>query len=137
MHSRLHLKTYLLIAVMVVAGPAGNLLIAKTMKQIGQVRFWPLSELLSVFVRAFSSFTIWAGIACLLTFIVAFMLALSIADYSYVQPAAALGYVMIALLGVFVLGEKVSPLHWAGIAVICLGVSFIRGTHPRTTENPD
>jgi uncharacterized membrane protein len=137
MHSRLHLKTYLLIAVMVVAGPVGNLLIAKGMKHIGTIKFWPLSELLGVFVRTFSSFTIWAGIACLIAFIVAYMLALSMADYSYVQPAAALGYAVIAVLGVFVLGEKVSPLHWAGIAVICLGVSFIRNTHPRTTENPD
>jgi drug/metabolite transporter (DMT)-like permease len=137
MHSRLHLKTYFLIAVMVIAGPIGNLLIAKAMKQTGPIVYWPPSELLHVFLRVFGGFTIWAGIACLIAFIVAFMLALSMADYSYVQPAAALGYVMIALLGVFVLGEKVSPLHWAGIAVICLGVSFVRGTHPRTTENPD
>jgi len=136
MHTRLHLKTYLLIAVMVVAGPVGNLLIAKSMKQAGGIKYWPLSQLLGLFVRVFSSFTIWAGIASLLAFIVAYMLALSLADYSFVQPAAALGYVVIAVLGVFVLGESVSPLHWAGIAVICLGVSFIRGTHPRTTENP-
>jgi drug/metabolite transporter (DMT)-like permease len=39
------------------------------------------------------------------------------------------------VLGVLVLHEKVSPLHWAGIVVICLGVSFIRGTDPRTTES--
>ena len=136
MHTRLHLKTYLLIAVMVVAGPVGNLLIAKGMKHIGTIKFWPLSELPGVFARSFASFTIWAGIACLIAFIVAYMLALSMADYSYVQPAAALGYGVIAVLGVFVLGEKVSPLHWAGIAVICLGVSFVRNTHPRTTENP-
>ena len=63
------------------------------------------------------------------------MLALSVADYSYVQPAAALSYVLVAVLGVLILGEKVSPLHWAGIVVICLGVSFIRGTNPRTTES--
>jgi drug/metabolite transporter (DMT)-like permease len=136
MHTRLHVKTYLLIAIMVVAGPVGNLLIAKAMKQLGQVKFWPVSALLAVFVRAFSSFTIWAGIACLLAFIAAYMLALSMADYSFVQPAAALGYGVVAALGVFVLGEPVSPLHWAGIAVICLGVSFVRNTHPRTTENP-
>jgi drug/metabolite transporter (DMT)-like permease len=135
MHSRLHLKTYLLIAVMIVAGPLGNLLLAKGMKQVGEIRYWPPSQLLPVFVRVFGSLTIWIGIACLITFIVAFMLALSFADYSYVQPAAALGYLVIAVLGVVVLGEKVSPLHWAGIAIICLGVSFIRGTHPRTTEN--
>jgi drug/metabolite transporter (DMT)-like permease len=137
MHNRLHLKTYLLIAVMIIAAPIGNLLIAKAMKGVGRITYWPPSELLQVFVRVFGTFTIWAGIACLIAFIVSYMLALSMADYSYVQPAAALGYVVIALLGAFVLHESVSPLHWAGIAVICLGVSFIRGTNPRTTENPD
>ncbi len=137
MHTRLHLKTYLLIGIMVIAGPIGNLLIAKAMKQTGPITYWPPSELLNVFLKVFGGPTIWAGIACLIAFIVSFMLALSLADYSYVQPAAAFSYVMIALLGVFVLGEQVSPLHWAGIAIICLGVSFIRGTPPRTTENPD
>ncbi|MFZ0314314.1 MAG: EamA family transporter [Candidatus Korobacteraceae bacterium] len=137
MHTRLHLKTYLLIGIMVIAGPIGNLLIAKAMKQTGPITYWPPSELLHVFLKVFGGLTIWAGIACLIAFIVSFMLALSLADYSYVQPAAAFSYVMIALLGVLVLGEKVSPLHWAGIAIICLGVSFIRGTPPRTTENSD
>ena len=87
-----------------------------------------------VFVRVFSSWTIWIGIASLIAFVVSFMLALSVADYSYVQPAAAVGYLVIAVLGVLVLHERVSPMHWAGIVVICLGVSFIRGTNPRTTE---
>ena len=135
MHSRPHLKTYFLISIMVIAGPIGNLLLAKGMKQIGEVHYWPPSELLPVFLRIFSSPTIWIGIASLIAFVVSFMLALSVADYSYVQPAAALGYFVIAVLGVLVLHEKVSPLHWAGIVVICLGVSFIRGTEPRTTES--
>ncbi len=135
MHTRLHLKTYILIAVMVIAGPIGNLLIAKGRKQIGTVTFWPLSHLLPVFLRAFSSPTIWVGIACLIAFVVAYMLALSLADYSYVQPAAALGYVVVAILAIFVLGESVSALRWAGIGVICFGVSLIRNTDPRTTRS--
>ena len=137
MHTRLHLKTYILIAIMVVTGPVGNLLLAKNMKQVGKISIWPLSQLPEVFVRVFGSFTIWAGIACLIAFMMAYMLALSMADYSFVQPAAALSYVVIAVLAVFVLGEAVSPMHWFGIVVICLGVSFIRNTHPRTTENPN
>ncbi len=87
------------------------------------------------FLRVFGSFTIWIGIASLITFIVANMLALSLADYSFVQPAAALGYAVVAVLGYFVLHEAVSPLRWLGIAVICFGVVFIRNTNPRTTEN--
>jgi drug/metabolite transporter (DMT)-like permease len=134
MHTRLHFKAYILIAIMVIAGPIGNLLIAKAMKNVGEIRYWPPSELLPVFLKVFGSPTIWLGISSLIAFIVAFMLALSVADYSYVQPAAAIGYLVIAVLGVIVLHEHVSPLHWAGIVVICLGVSFIRGTNPRTTE---
>ena len=136
-HSSLHLKTYVLIGIMIVTGPVGNLLLAKSTKNVGTIKVWPLPELFGAFFHIFSSYTIWAGIACLLAFIVAYMLALSMADYSFVQPAAALGYGVTAVLGVFILGEKVSPLDWAGIAVICLGVSFIRNTHPRTTESPD
>lgn len=136
MHNRLHFKTYFLIAIMIVAGPIGNLLLAKGMKDLGPISYWPPAELFQVFVRVFSSWTIWIGIASLIAFVVSFMLALSVADYSYVQPAAALSYVLVALLGVLVLGEKVSPMHWAGIGIICLGVSFIRGTNPRTTETP-
>jgi drug/metabolite transporter (DMT)-like permease len=137
MHNRPHSKTYFLIAVMIVAGPVGNVLLAKGMKDLGPIKYWPPSELLPLFLRVFSSWTIWIGIAFLIGFIISFMLALSVADYSFVQPAAALSYFVIAVLGVLVLGEKVSPLRWTGIAVICLGVSFIRGTNPRTTEKPD
>ncbi|HZP22530.1 MAG TPA: EamA family transporter [Terriglobales bacterium] len=129
-----HLKTYVLIAIMVIAGPVGNLLIAKGMRQAGQIPLWPPSALVPAFLRVFGSPTIWVGIASLITFIVAYMLALSLADYSFVQPAAALGYGVVAVLGYFILHESVSPLRWAGIAVICFGVAFIRNTPPRTTE---
>jgi len=119
---------------MVVAGPVGNLLIAKGMRQAGEIPLWPPSALLPAFLRVFGSLTIWVGIASLIAFIVAYMLALSLADYSFVQPAAALGYGVVAVLGYFVLHESVSPLRWVGIGVICFGVAFIRNTPPRTTE---
>lgn len=134
MQSKLHLKTYLLIGVIIIANPIGNVLIAKGMKTVGEVKIWPLADLWPVFLQVFGSLTIWLGIASLITSIIAYMLALSMADYSYVQPAAALGYAGSAVLGAFLLGESISPLRWVGIAVICSGVSFIRNTHPRTTE---
>jgi drug/metabolite transporter (DMT)-like permease len=43
-------------------------------------------------------------------------------------------YLVVALLGYFYLGEKIAPLHWAGIGVICLGVLVVGNTPPRTTE---
>jgi uncharacterized membrane protein len=137
-HKRLHLKTFLMILVMIIAGPLGNLLLAKGMKNIGKVttKISSAGELVHVLARILSSGTIWLGIASLLTFFVAYMLVLSWADYSYVQPASAIAYGVVALLATLLLGEVVSPLRWAGIAVICLGVFVVGHTNPRTTENP-
>ena len=133
-HKHLHLKTYLLIAVMVIAGPLGNVLLGKGMKHVGEIAIWPPSQLLHTGLNIFTSGSIWLGIASLITFFVAYMLVLSLADYSFVQPASSLAYGMVALLGYLMLDERVSPLRWAGIAVICLGVFVVGRTSPRTTE---
>ena len=137
-HKRLHLKTYLLILVMILAGPLGNLMLSKGMKNIGKIttRISSPVDLAQVLARVLSSGTIWLGIASLLTFFVAYMLVLSWADYSYVQPASAIAYGVVALLATLLLDEVVSPLRWAGIAIICLGVFVVGHTNPRTTGNP-
>jgi len=130
----LHLKTYLLILFMVLFAPLGNVLLSKGMKGVGSAKNWALADTFHIFIRIITSGYIWLGIACLLTFFVAYMLILTWADYSYVQPASAFSYAVVALLGYFLLGEVVTPLRWAGIAVICAGVFVVGRTHPRTTE---
>jgi uncharacterized membrane protein len=132
---RLHLKTLILILIMVLAGPLGNVLLGKAMKHVGPVNPWPPTELLHAFTQVFASATIWLGVGSLLVFFVAYMIVLSWADYSYVQPASAIAYAVVALLASTWLGEAVPPLRWAGIAVICLGVLLVGHTHPSTTEN--
>jgi drug/metabolite transporter (DMT)-like permease len=131
----LRVKTYLMIAVMIVAGPLGNVLLGKGMKHAGTPVLWPLAALSHSAVRILSSGSIWLGIASLITFFVAYMLALSWADYSFVQPASSLAYGVVALLGFFMLGERIPPLQWAGIAVICVGVFVVGRTNLRTTEH--
>jgi drug/metabolite transporter (DMT)-like permease len=133
-HKHLHLKTYFLIAVMVIAGPLGNVLLGKGMKHIGEPAIWPPLQLLHTGLNVFTSVSIWLGIASLVTFFVAYMVVLSWADYSFVQPASSLAYGVVALLGYLMLGERVSPLRWAGIAIICVGVFVVGRTNPRTTE---
>lgn len=119
---------------MVIFGPLGNVLLGKGMKNVGSATIWTPSGLPHVFVTVFTSVYIWLGVASLLTFFVAYMLILSWADYSYVQPASSVAYLVVALLGYFYLNEKISALHWAGIGVICLGVFVVGNTPPRTTE---
>lgn len=132
---RLHLKTLILIFIMVLAGPLGNVLLGKGMKQVGAVQLWPPAQLLHVFSLAFTSATIWLGVGSLLVFFAAYMIVLSWADYSYVQPASSISYAVVALLASTWLGEFVPPLRWAGIAIICIGVFLVGHTHPNTTEN--
>ncbi len=119
---------------MVLFGPLGNVLLGKGMKNVGSAAGWTPSELPHIFVSVLTSGYIWFGIASLLTFFVAYMLILSWADYSYVQPASSIAYLVVALLGYLYLDERISRLHWAGIAVICLGVFVVGNTPPRTTE---
>jgi drug/metabolite transporter (DMT)-like permease len=130
----IHAKTFLLILVMVIFGPLGNVMLSKGMKGIGSAANWAPREVFSILIRILSSASIWMGIASLLTFFVAYMLVLTWADYSYVQPASSFSYAVVATLSYFLLGEVVSPLRWLGIGVICVGVFIVGHTHPRTTE---
>ena len=130
----LHLKTYILILFMVLFAPLGNVLLSKGMKAIGSARNWAAGDILHILLGIITSGYIWLGIACLLGFFVAYMVVLTWADYSYVQPASAFSYAVVAVLGYFLLGEAVPPLRWIGIFVICAGVFIVGLTHPRTTE---
>jgi drug/metabolite transporter (DMT)-like permease len=126
--SRLQSKTYVLLAICILAGPFGNAMLGRGMKH-----FDGASVSLQTGIAIFSSPTIWLGIASLITFFVSYSVVLSWADYSFVQPASALSYLVVALLSWKLLGESISPMHWAGILVICLGVATVAGTSASTT----
>ena len=131
----LHVKTIILIVIMVSVAPLGDMFLGKGMKQVGPMPDSAPDGLFNFFFRAFTSETVWLGISLLLAFFVAYLLVLSWADYSYVLPASSLSTLVVALLAHFVLHETVQPLRWAGVATICLGVFVVGHTHPRTTEH--
>jgi len=130
----LHLKTYLFIFFIAIFAPLGNTLLGKGMRSVGQVRDFSPAALVETLIRVISSGYIWLGIASLLAFFVAYMLVLTWADYSFVQPASSFSYAVVAILSYWLLGEVVTPLRWLGILVICIGVLIVGRTHPRTTE---
>jgi EamA-like transporter family len=131
--NRLSTRTALLLSLSIVLGAVGDLLLSRGMKQIGRVEPGPAAAVAHDFVRIFSNVNIWLGVGALLIFFVVYLVLLSEADYSFVQPASAVGYALVAILGVAVLGEEVTPWRWAGIACICTGVVLVGQTPPRTT----
>lgn len=130
----LRIKTYLLISWMVLFGPLGDVLLSKGMKQVGPLASWNPADIFHFFRATFTSPVVWLGIGSLFSFFIAYMLVLSWADFSYVQPASSMAYGVVALLGYFVLRETVTLVRWAGIAVICVGVFVVGHTSPKTTE---
>jgi drug/metabolite transporter (DMT)-like permease len=130
----LHLKTAILIVIMVSVAPLGDIFLRKGMEQVGPMPGWAPDRLFDFFFAAFTSATVWIGIGLLLAFFVAYMLVLSWADYSYVLPASSISTLVVALLAHFALHETVRPLRWAGVGLVCLGVFVVGNTHPRTTE---
>ncbi len=130
----LHFKTYLLICLMVVFGPLGNVLLGKGMKRMGASSAGPALGAVDFVSHVLTSGAIWLGIGSLLIFFVSYMLVLSWADYSYVQPASATAYGMVALLAHFILHEAVTPMRWMGVMLICCGVLVVGHTPPRTTN---
>jgi drug/metabolite transporter (DMT)-like permease len=133
--SNLHAKTALLILMMVTFGPLGNAMLSKGMKSIGPITIRSLPGLFHILYQVFTSGVIWLGMLSLLMFLLSYMLVLSWADYSYVQPASSFAYGVIALWGHFLLHETITPIRWIGVLTICVGVFVVGYTHPRTTEN--
>jgi drug/metabolite transporter (DMT)-like permease len=129
-------KTFILLAFMVTFGSSGDVMLSQGMKQLGELHSWTPGNAIAYFARAFGSGTIWLGITLLLMFLVSYMVVLSWADFSYVSPASAIGYVLVALMGYFFLGEHVPTTRWIGVGLICLGVIVVGGTHPTTNQNP-
>jgi drug/metabolite transporter (DMT)-like permease len=120
---------------MIVANPLGNVLLGRGMKHVGTITVLPLSKLVQTGVTIFETPTIWLGIASLIAFFLSYMLVLSWADYTFVLPVSSIGYGVTALFAYLILGEKVSAMRWAGIAIICLGVFIVGRTTPRTTTH--
>ena len=73
------------------------------------------------------------GICLLILFFCSYLTALSWADLTYVLPATALSYVLMALLAKIFLHENVTLSRWLGIALITAGVGFV-ATGPPLTE---
>ena len=128
------LATVLLLALTVVLDAGGVLLLSRGMKHVGRIDTGAFPTVVRAFGRAIARAEIWLGIAALLLWFMCSLVLFSRIDFSYVQPASAVGYALVALLGYAILGEAVTAARWVGVVCICAGVTLIGRTPPRTTE---
>jgi uncharacterized membrane protein len=122
-----------MVLLMVVCANTGDLMLARGMKQIGNVVI-SVSGLQHALWMTIQNTSIWIGIAFLIGFTLCYMTAVSWADYSFVMPAGAFGYAIQTMLAIVVLHETVSAQRWIGVVLICAGVLLVGQTKPNTTN---
>jgi drug/metabolite transporter (DMT)-like permease len=127
-------RTYFLLTCMVLFSSLGNVLLGKGMKEVGEIASFAPSVLVPIFFKIALNSSIWLGMFSLLLFMVSYMMLLSWADLSYVQPAAAIAYGVAPVFGYFMLGEIVPTTRWIGVLFICAGVALVGVTAPSTTN---
>jgi len=118
-------KTVWIMLLAVAAGTVGDILLAKGMKELGDVSAMNLRGILSTGYQALTSPKLVIGTAMLALFFFLWLAVLSWEDLSVALPMQALNYVLVAFLSQYFLGETVSPLRWAGTILVCVGVIMI------------
>ncbi|MBT0666050.1 EamA family transporter [Geobacter pelophilus] len=119
------LKTFIIMMLAVTAGTVGDILLAKGMKEMGDISAMSLRGILNAAYQALTNPKLIVGTAMLAIFFFLWLAVLSWEDLSVALPMQALNYVLVAFLAQFYLGEHVSPLRWTGIALVCVGVMLI------------
>lgn len=115
---------YVLVFISVAAMTAAQLLLKKGLIAVGQ---FPqnFSQLLPFFSKVYSNPYVISAVFLAILTALAWVLAVSRAQLSFVYPFMALSYVLVALFSLLLFKEDVTALRWAGIAVICAGVFLV------------
>lgn len=132
MKHRLKAQQYLILVAIMLTASVGDSLLSRGMEQVGAVDVHHLALLWHALFNPYVD----AGIVLLVGFFASYMTALSWADLTFVMPATAFGYVVVAFLARYWRHEHLSAYRWAGIVLIVCAVGFV-ANGPSRTEVPD
>jgi bacterial/archaeal transporter family protein len=118
-------ETFVLIAIIVLGGSVGDILLSRGMKQVGEVNNLKLRFLLSVGKRVITNIFVISGVACMAVAFFSLLTVLSWAPISLVSPATALSYAVNTVGAKYFLNEKINKGRLLGTVLVCLGVAFL------------
>jgi ceramide glucosyltransferase len=116
------MRTALVLTILVLTGAAGDLLLSKLMKRVGEVKLSSLGSLVQVGFRVVKDATFWLAILLMAISFFSLLALFSWAPVSFVVPATALGYIVGTIAARFILRERVNVTRWAGVIFVCVGV---------------
>jgi hypothetical protein len=118
------MRTAVSLGILVIAGTAGDLALARAMKRVGQVRLRPLSLLRGI-GDGLRQAWMWVGLVLHAAAFASFLALLSWADVSVVVPASALSYVAGVAGAKMFLREQIDNDRWVGVLFIAVGVALV------------
>ena len=114
-----------LVAICIVCGAVGQILMKTGMSQIGQIG--DLGKLInsSTIFSIFTNIYVIGGLLLYATASFLWLGALSTFDVSLMYPLLSLAYVVVAILSFIFLKEDITLLRWTGIVLVVVGCFVI------------
>jgi len=125
------LKTIVVMLIAITSGAIGDIFLTQGMKTSGDLSAMSLRQIIDTVISAATNWRLILGTAMQAVYFGLWLAVLSWEDLSVALPLQALSYVIVAFLAQWYLGENVTPMRWAGIALVCAGVMLIT----RSSEN--
>src|SRR3974390_3478766 len=124
-----HLYTWCAIVAVALASVVGDVLLARAMKQVGDVHaLLRRSGVWTVVGRILSNSKFFLGVAAMAVAFFSLLFALSWGDVSLVAPAAAsLTFIGNAFAAKIFLHEKVDRRRWIAAMLVAAGVALLAG----------
>ncbi len=119
------LKTLGVMFVAILAGAVGDIFLTQGMKSTGDISAMGFRQIVDTVFKALTNWRLILGTAMQAVYFGLWLAVLSWEDLSVALPLQALSYVVVAFLAQWYLGENVTPMRWAGICLICVGVALV------------
>jgi ceramide glucosyltransferase len=118
------MRTVSILIFVVLTGTGGEICLTHVMKLLGEVHDFHPRAILSFVMRALRVSWLWLAVVLMAASFFSFLAMLSWFPVSFVVPATSLAYVAGAFGAKLFLGEQLNGTRWAGILLICFGVSM-------------
>lgn len=119
------MRELILLFLVIAAGTSGELCVSHAMKALGEVHDFRPAELGRFAWRAVRVWWMWIGVAQMTVAFFSLLAMLSMENVSFVVPITALSYAAGSIGATLFLREHVSRQRWAGVLIVCLGVTLV------------
>lgn len=130
-------KILIILIFALIVEAVGVVFLSKGLKQIGEVQSITVREIGRIVAKGATNGNILFGVALEAAFFGALLYLLSQRDVSLIWPLTSLGFVITAIAARFILHEHISPVRWAGVALIVLGATLVSYSEKPNEHPPE